>query len=222
MERLRQSRVRLFWGGVSYATMSGVKRTTAIGRLSDVADGLDRSKQWPGPAVAAAYVYGEFLDLSIEVERVQLALVVDQPAAVVAWMSRPAQLEALAAMLRFDKLPLSWCWRPLEWPVWNHEITGGVCFWTIDGGVDQHALDVLLSGEVGPLMLGPADREQLMDQLRVEREVGWQHLAEVTERFHDSEWRRAHRGDGVYPEDHLWSAAAGYLELQRALEDPPT
>lgn len=185
-----------------------MKRSTAIGRLSDVADGLDRSKQWPGAAVVAAYVYGEFLDLSIEVARVQLALVVDQPAAVVPWMSRPAQLEALAALLRFDRLPLSWCWRPLEWPVWNHEIAGAVCFWTFDGGVEQHALDALLSGDVDPLLVSPADREHLVDQLRVERDVGWHHLVEVTDRFHDLEWRRTHRGDGVYAEDHLWGAAA--------------
>ncbi len=41
------------------------------------------------------------------------------------------------------------------------------------------------------------------------------HLAKVTESFYDREWRRECRG-GEYPESHLWSAAAAYLELDAA------
>jgi hypothetical protein len=100
------------------ATMPVVKRTTAMARLGDVGEGLERSKQWPGTRVLAACVWGEFLDASIDVERIQLVFAVDLPAAEVPWMSRPAQCEALASFLRLDKLPLSWCWRPAEWPVW--------------------------------------------------------------------------------------------------------
>jgi hypothetical protein len=39
----------------------------------------------------------------------------------------------------------------------------------------------------------------------------------VTERFHDRTWRREHRGEGVYPQDHLWSAAAAFLDLDDAV-----
>jgi hypothetical protein len=47
-----------------------------------------------------------------EVERIQIALVVDESAENVPWVSHPARLEALASMLRFDRLPVSWRWRP--------------------------------------------------------------------------------------------------------------
>ena len=78
--------------------------------------------------MVAAYVFGAVLDRVSELEVVQLALVVDEPPEDVPWMSRPARLEALASLCRFDKLPMSWRWRPAEWPVWNHEINRAVRF----------------------------------------------------------------------------------------------
>src|SRR3989442_15436632 len=38
-----------------------VKRATAIRRLHDVVDGLDRASGWPGTTVVAAYVHGGLL-----------------------------------------------------------------------------------------------------------------------------------------------------------------
>ena len=49
---------------------------------------------------------------------------------------------------------------------------------------------------------------------------GYRHLAEVTAMFGDREWRRDHRGDGSYPEDTLWTAAAGFIELDDWLNRP--
>ena len=171
----------------------GVKRSTAISRLTDVADGLDRAKLWPGATVVAGYLFGAMLEPFGDVDRVQLALVVDEPAQAVPWMARPAHLEALAAMLRFDKLPLSWSWRPLAWPVWNHEIVCAACFWTAAGGRDQAVFDALASGRVDQLRLDePVDRKALHDELTIERDVGRLHLADVVERFYDQQWRREH------------------------------
>lgn len=45
------------------------------------------------------------------------------------------------------------------------------------------------------------------------------HLKRVTDRFPEREWRREHKGFGTYPEDHLWRAAQGYLELRDALQE---
>ena len=42
--------------------------------------------------------------------------VVREPAEDVPWMARPSRLEALAALLGFTKLPVSWQWRPAEDP----------------------------------------------------------------------------------------------------------
>jgi hypothetical protein len=138
--------------------------------------------------------------------------------AVVPWMSRPAHLESLAALLRFTKLPLSWRWRPAEWPVWNHEIDRAVRFWTADGGRDPRALEALASGRLDDAVSErPANDDELTAELLVERDAGRRHLAAVAESFYDRDWRREHRGDGVHPEDHLWWATAGFLDLDDAL-----
>jgi hypothetical protein len=55
---------------------SGVKRATAISRLLDVVDGLDRTAQWPETTLVAAFVFGAPLDSETNPEHVQLAFVV--------------------------------------------------------------------------------------------------------------------------------------------------
>lgn len=94
-----------------------MKYSTAMSRLTDVCEGLDRAAEWPNSSVTGAFVFGALLDADVDLDRVEVALVVAEPPEVVPWMSRPAHLEALAAMLRFTKLPLTWRWRPSEWPV---------------------------------------------------------------------------------------------------------
>ena len=220
MERLRQSWNRLTSRRMLACNDGAMKRSTAISRLSEVADGLERSKVWSGPCVVAGYVFGALLDPAGDVERVQLALVVDEPAEDVPWMSRPRHLEALASLLRFDKLPLSWCWRPSAWPVWNHKITCAVCFWSATAGSNQGVFDAMSAGRVDKLEFAePAHAEQLIEELVLERDVGRRHLETAVAGFYDREWRREHTGDGVYPADHLWWATSGYLDLDNAVKD---
>jgi hypothetical protein len=194
-----------------------MKRSTAKGRLTDVCDGLDRAAEWPGSSVTSAFVFGALLDDDADLDRVEVALVVAEPPEAVPWMSRPAHLEALAATLRFTKLPLSWRWRPAEWPVWNHQIDRAVRVWSA-AGRDQRALEALAAGQLGEVTVErPASDKALLAELLVEREVGRCHLASVTESFYDQNWRRDHRGDGVHAQDHLWWATAGFLDLDDAI-----
>jgi hypothetical protein len=168
--------------------------------------------------VVAAYVFGAVLDPVSELEVVQLALVVDEPPEDVPWMSRPARLEALASLCRFDKLPMSWRWRPAEWPVWNHEISRAVRFWSSAGGRDEAVLRALADAGVnGPTFEQPGSRAALARQMMLERDVSRTHLATVKAQFYDRDWRREHSGDGTHPEDHLWWATAGYLDLDDAI-----
>jgi hypothetical protein len=196
-----------------------VKHSTTMSRLSDVVDGLDRAATWPETTVTAAFVFGCILDGETDLERIELAFVVAEPATVVPWMARPAHLEALAALLRFTKLPLSWRWRPKEWPVWNHEIERALRVWIADDGRDQAALDALAARRLNDVTFdAPASSDALIAELLVERDVGRRHLATVTESFYDQGWRRDHRGEGVHPEDHLWWATAAFLDLDDAIE----
>lgn len=196
-----------------------MKRSTAISRLAGVAAELERSKLWPGPAVVAGYIFGGMLQPVGEVERVQIALAVDEPAEDVPWLSHPTALEALASLLRLDKLPMAWWWRPVSWPIWNHEISRAVRFWSAAAGLDQEVFDALTAGRIDQLQFDePSDVEQLVKQLFLERDVGRRHLADAVAGFYDREWRREHTGDGVYPGDHLWWAAAGYLDFDNAVK----
>lgn len=197
-----------------------MKRSTAISRLSEVADQLERFKLWPGPCLVAGYVFGATLEPAGDVERVQLALVVDEPAEDVPWMSHLRPVEALASLMRFDKQPISWWWRPSAWTVWNREITRAVCFWSATAGSDQGVFDAVLAGRVDKLeFVEPADGEQFIQELMLERDVGRRHLTDTVASFYDRDWRREHTGDGVYPGDHLWWATAGYLDLDNAVKD---
>ena len=196
-----------------------MKRSTVMSRLGVIADGLDRAVQWSEVTVVGAYVFGGLLQRDAQLERIALALVVAESPETVPWMARPARLEALAELLRLPKLPVSWWWRPADWPVWNHSIIRAVRFWSADGGRDQRALDGLAAARLENVSVkAPANRGELRTQVAIERDVARQHLVTVTESFYEPGWRREHRGDGVYPENQLWSATAAYLELDDALQ----
>jgi len=196
-----------------------VKRSTAVSRLRDVVEGLDRAVEWPTTTLVAAYVYGALLTGVEELDWVELAFVVDEPVESVSWRVRPAHLEALADELRFSKLPLSWVWRPLAWPVWNHAIERSVRVWNRGAGAEAAALPALAAGQLdGVTVDRPPSRDALRAQVAVERDVARDHLAETIESFYERDWRRAHQGGGVHAQDHLWWAAAGFMELDTALD----
>jgi PadR family transcriptional regulator PadR len=56
-----------------------VKRSTAITRVGDLIEGLDRAAAWPDTTMVAAFVFGALLATDQHVERVELAFVVDEP-----------------------------------------------------------------------------------------------------------------------------------------------
>src|SRR5207244_12254611 len=123
----------------------------------------------PWQTRTAAFVYGGLRDGETDVDRLDLAFVVAEPADAVAWLARPAHLEALAALLRFTKLPLSWRWRPAEWPVWNHEIERALRVWSAPGSRNQRALDALAARQLDDVTVeGPASGDELLAELLAE------------------------------------------------------
>jgi hypothetical protein len=70
---------------------SAMKHSTAMSRLTDVCDGLDRAGEWPDSSVTGAFVFGAVLDADTDLDRVEVALVVAEPPEVVpSTRSRPA------------------------------------------------------------------------------------------------------------------------------------
>ena len=145
-----------------------MNRSTAITRLRDVADGLTRTTSWPDVGIVAGFVFGALIEHTGDLERVELALMVDTRPEEVPWLARPARLEATAAQLRFDKLPLAWWWRSADGPVWNHHIRRAVRFWTANVGLDVAVVDSLAAGQTDQLPITePTDHRHLVTQLRV-------------------------------------------------------
>jgi hypothetical protein len=197
-----------------------VKYKTAVARLGQVAGDLtEQASSWGESIIVEAHVFGDMVTGPDTIEAIYLALVIDFPVEEVAWLARPAQAEATASLLRFDKLPLRWWWRPTVWPVWNHTITQPVRFWSKANGPDEAALGVLADGRLDELVMGgPPDPQAYRAQLQTELEASRRHLNRVVDSYHDRDWRRDHKGFGVYPEDHLWWATQGFLELDDALQ----
>lgn len=195
-----------------------MKYTTAVGRLRTVADDLTTHAGWHDDLIVEAYVYGELLNAPLTIEWVALAFVVDLPPEEATWLARPAAPEAAVSLLRFDKYPITWRWRPLAWPVWNHEIDAPVRFWSVQDGTDAVTLDALADRELDSLERTlPKNHETFLAHLRIERDAARDHLAWVVDSYHDRDWRKDHKGFGVYPEDHLWWAAMGFLDLDEAI-----
>ena len=95
----------------------------------------------------------------------------------------------------------------------NHYIRGPVRIWSVAGGPDVQALAALEardSGSLNRLVPEPtAERLQLRDDL----DAALAHLREVRDKYWGHDWRREHRGHGRYPENELWDAVEGYLDL---------
>src|SRR6266511_828875 len=115
-----------------------MRYATAVRRLHASAEECDRhAKFWEEPLVVGAYLYGELLEGPEEVERVQVALVIDLPPDQVTWWAEPPAAAAFAEVIGLGKQPVEWWWRPVLWPVWNHEIRGPVRFWSLVGAVER-------------------------------------------------------------------------------------
>lgn len=175
-----------------------------LGSLADGEDGL-----------VAVFAFGPVLDRPGEdLDAVNVALVLGLPAAELPWGVETPGCASLAHLLRLDKAPVLRRWRPAEWPVANHEIRRPMPIWSRDGGVQTTALDALAERRAEPFRLPDPDDDRLAAQVTRELETSAAYLRAVRDRYwEDIDWRRAHRGDGRHPEDHLWQAVDGYLDL---------
>lgn len=193
------------------ARMAVVRFDTAVDRLHKIADACSDVSRYRDE-LAAAYVYGGLLT-GADVEVVHVALAVDVPAEDLPWRAEPAALRALAEVLRLDRAPVRWVWRPAGEPVGNHAIIEPVRFWTRDGGVDEEVLRNLRDRRLEKLPRESTPSEDAERHLTRDRDRALRHLRQVTDDYWEPGWRRTHKGTGLYPEDHLWRAVQGYLDL---------
>ncbi|WP_055531623.1 DUF7711 family protein [Streptomyces graminilatus] len=192
-----------------------MRYATAVRRLRTVADSCTRALVLSTePPLAAAYVFGPVLDEpGNDVEVVQVAFVLDVPAADLPWGVEPPACSALAERLGVTRAPVHRVWRSADRHVTNHMIRRPLRIWSL-AGVDEAALDALVHQQAEPLREDDPAPAQAHAQRESERAESLTHLMEIRDRYHDPDWRRRHRSAGQPPETYLWSALDGFLELE--------
>jgi hypothetical protein len=196
-----------------------VRHDTAVRRLRTVAERCQRaSRLWDDePFLVGAYAFGAVLQPRADVPVVQMAFVLDLPADELPWCAQPQSCAGLPHLLEIDKAPVERYWRPAVWPVANHLIHRPLRVWSVDGP-DSAALDALDRGEAEHLRLPAPTAAQRHEQLTAELAASLAHLRRVEAGYWERDWRSAHRGLGVYPENHMWDAVHGYLDLLGAIQ----
>jgi hypothetical protein len=197
-----------------------VRRSTAIKNLRTLIDLCGRTDLPDAdPTLLEVYAFGDILDPDIDdMHDVDVALVIDLPVEDVTWWSLPIRTAWIIEVVRLNKLPVRAAWRPSVWPVWNHAIRQPLRIWSAADGADGEALDALSNGQADALRLPAPEADVEAEQLATELEASLAHLKRVRDDWDDREWRRNHKGFGVYPEDHLWRAVHGYLDLLEATQ----
>lgn len=130
----------------------------------------------------------------------------------VTWESQPPGTGWLVESLRLDKGGFTYQWRSRRTPVWNHRIRGPVRFWSLDG-LDDAVLRALSERRFDELPRLSASPSDVRAHTEAELDAALAHLRAVHDEYWEREWRRDHRGGGRYPENHLWEAVDGYLDL---------
>lgn len=171
------------------------------------------------PFLREAYVFGEVLDGTDPIDRLEVAFVLDLPPEEVPWESHPRGADWLVDVLRLDKGGYAYWWRSRHDPVWNHHIRGPVRFWSLNGP-DDDVLLALSERRFADLPRVTADPAETHERAVTELDAALARLQDVHRNYWERDWRREHRGNYRYPENELWEAVDGYLDLLNATGAP--
>jgi hypothetical protein len=190
----------------------------AVEKLRELADACQWTTRLPqeDPFLCEGYVFGEVLHGADPIEHLQVAFTLNMTPEEVPWCSQPPGTPWLVHSLRLDKGGFAVWWRSRHEPVWNHVIHEPVRFWSLDG-TDEAVLDALRDRRFADLPRLTASPAELRRHTEADLDRALGHLRDVNEKYWDRDWRNEHRGGGRYPEDHLWEAAHGYLDLVDAV-----
>jgi hypothetical protein len=196
--------------------MADMRYKRAVEKLRLLADKCERAKLFwydTEPFIKAVYAFGDVLDGKDPLEDVQVAVAVNLTPEEVPWESEFEGSGWLATELRLSKGGYMYFWRSYLEPAWNHYIHGPVRIWSIEHGPDEQALAALEARDFGSLNRLTPDPVDARLQLRDDLDAALAHLREVRDKYWEQDWRREHRGDGRHPENWLWEAVEGYLDI---------
>jgi hypothetical protein len=198
-----------------------MRRSTAVNQVVGFVDEAEelhrRAAGLVDATLAQLWASGAILEDAERIDTYDVVLVLDAPADETTWLALHPAGEWFGDRLRLTKATAAWFLRSTEHGVHNHRLRELVRVWTPDGP-DHALLDRLRRSELAPTDISrPPDDATMAAQLAAELAQCRQHLATMLDSYHDRDWRRAHKGYGVYPEDHLWRAAQTVRELTDAL-----
>jgi hypothetical protein len=200
-----------------------VKRSTAIGHLIEMAEVAserlrlrDTDIGWP---LEELWVTGELLGQADTLDGGAVVLVLDVSTDELPWLALHPAGEWIGDQLRLGKRPFRWCYRPLAWPVWNHEHRRLVRFWTARDGLDTDVIEALRARQFDRLTVADPSEGELAAQLGEELTVSRLHLRALLDSYWDRDWRREHTHYDESPEDHLWRAALAVEDMLGTLDD---
>jgi hypothetical protein len=190
----------------------------AVEKIRILAEACENFKRYPSeePFLLEAYVFGDVLRGADPLDSVEVVLVLNLPPQEVIWETTPRGTEWLADHLRLSKGGFAYFWRSHLDPVSNHHIREPVRFWSL-AGPDEDVMLALTERRLDdlPRVTSPPGAEGA--QRAAELQVALSRLRSVRDSYWDHDWRRENRG-GRYPENELWEAVQGYLDLLGAAE----
>jgi hypothetical protein len=196
-----------------------VKRSTAIRHLVELADaasGLQLCSNDIGWPLEELWVTGFLLEPVDELEHGSVVLMIDLPPDELPSLAVQPIAEWIGDQLRLGKRPLWWSYRPTAWPPWSYRDRRVARFWSATGGVDDDTIEALRARR--PSTIVEPERDELLDQLRIELAVAKAHLRSILDHYWDHDWRRANRHD-TSPEDQLWRSARAVTEIEAAIDE---
>ena len=200
-----------------------MKRSTAVKHLEEMAQlaadmhGRLQDSEIPWP-LEEFWVTGELLTFADDIDTGAVVLVLDVPPEKAPWLAINSSGEWIGEMLHLRRRPMQWCYRPLAWPVWNHEHRRLVRVYSARAGLDDAVIAGLKTRRFERLEVVEPTTDALVSQLEKELIVSRRHLRDVLQRYWTPAWRRKHKGHDQSPEDHLWRAATGVADMEDALD----
>jgi hypothetical protein len=203
-----------------------VKFATSVGHLEDVGQQANdylrlRDSDIPWP-LDELWVGSDLLDGRTELETTPLILSLDAPPDDLTWLALHPAGDWICEQLHLTKRPISWRYRPSVYPAWNCRDRRVVRFWSAKVGYESDVIEALRGQRFDQLHVVTPSEAEFAGQLKIELEMYRRHLSNALDQYWEPNWRHDHKGYGLYPEDHLWRAAAAVREIETRLAALPS